>query len=125
MIAGHYVPFIKNNVFAVGGLLISLAAGWLYAKAAIGGWRSSLIGGLIVGGACALLGIGVSVLLRDVPPGILVFGSGTNVITLTGVASQGNYELALRQVECLGNKWDRGDLKGLADGDPRTRAPGR
>ena len=32
------------------------------------------------------------------PPGILVFGSGTNLITLTGVASQGNYELALRQI---------------------------
>ena len=22
VVAGHYVPFIKNNVFAVGGLLI-------------------------------------------------------------------------------------------------------
>ena len=87
VIAGHYVPFIKNNVFAVGGLLISLAAGWLYAKAAIGGWSSSLIGGLIVGGACALLGIGVSVLLRDVPPGILVFGTiGSAVAGLVGGA---------------------------------------
>lgn len=37
VIAGHCAPFIKNNVFAVGGLLISLAAGGLYAKAAIGG----------------------------------------------------------------------------------------
>ena len=32
------------------------------------------------------------------PPGILVFGAGTNLITLTGVASQGNYELALQQI---------------------------
>ena len=32
------------------------------------------------------------------PAGILVFGSGTSLITLTGVASQGNYELALRQI---------------------------
>ena len=32
------------------------------------------------------------------PAGILVFGAGTNVITLTGVALQGNYELALRQI---------------------------
>ena len=32
------------------------------------------------------------------PPGILVFGTGTNLITLTGVASQGNYQLALQQV---------------------------
>ena len=85
--AGHYVPFIKNNVFAVGGLLISLAAGWLYAKAAIAGWSGSLIGGLIVGGACALLGIGVSVLLRDVPPSVLVFGTiGSAVAGLIGGA---------------------------------------
>lgn len=87
VIAGHYVPFIKNNVFAVGGLLISLAAGWLYAKAAIGGWSNSLIGGLIVGGACALLGIGVSVLLRDVAPGLLVLGTiGSAVAGLIGGA---------------------------------------
>ena len=87
VIAAHYVPFIKNNVFAVGGLLISLAAGWLYARAASGGWSSSLIGGLIVGGACALLGIGVSVLLRDVPPGVLFFGTiGSAVAGLIGGA---------------------------------------
>ena len=87
VIAGHYVPFIKNNVFAVGGLLISLAAGWLYAKAATGGWSRSMIGGLIVGGACALLGIGVSVMLRDVPAGVLVFGTiGSAVAGLIGGA---------------------------------------
>ena len=87
VIAGRYVPFIKNNVFAVGGLLISRAAGWLYAKAAIGGWSSRLIGGLIVGGACVLLGIGVSVLLRDAPVGVLVFGTiGSAVAGLIGGA---------------------------------------
>lgn len=87
VIAGHYVPFIKNNVFAIGGMLISLAAGWVYAKAAVQGWRPSLIGALIAGGACALLGIGVSVLLRDVPVGVLVFGTmGSAVAGLIGGA---------------------------------------
>lgn len=87
VIAGHYVPFIKNNVFAIGGMLISLTAGWLYARAAIQGWAPSLIGGLIAGGACALLGIAVSVLLQDVPAGVLAFGTlGSAVAGLVGGA---------------------------------------
>lgn len=58
VVAGHYVPFIKDNVFALGGMAISLVAGVLYAKAAGGGWIPSVSGGLVAGGLCALLGIG-------------------------------------------------------------------
>ena len=85
VIAGHYVPFIKNNVFAIGGMLISLAAGLIYARRAAPGWGGALGGGLIAGGACALLGIAVSVALGDVPAEVLGFGTaGSAVAGLIG-----------------------------------------
>jgi hypothetical protein len=87
VIAGHYEPFIKDNVFAIGGVLISLMAGFVYARRAGGGWVDSLLGGLIAGGVCALLGIAVSVLLQDVPASILMFGTiGSAVTGLIGGA---------------------------------------
>jgi hypothetical protein len=87
VIAGHYVAFVKDNVFAVGGMLISLVAGLAYAKLAGGGWAPSLAGGLIAGGLCALLGIAVSVGLRDTAANILLVGTlGSAVAGLIGGA---------------------------------------
>lgn len=87
VIAGHYVPFIKNNLFAVGGMGISLVAGVIYGKMAAEAWGPSLIGGLVAGGACALLGIGVSVALKDTPAPVLAFGTlGSAVAGLIGGA---------------------------------------
>lgn len=80
VIAGHYVPFIKNNVFAIGGMLISLLAGLIYAWRAAGGWGGALIGGLVSGGACALIGIAVSVALKDTPAAVLGFGTAGSAI---------------------------------------------
>lgn len=85
VIAGHYVPVIKNNVFAIGGMLISLVAGLIYARRAAGGWGGALGGGLIAGGVCALLGIAVSVMLGDVPAEVLGYGTaGSAVAGLIG-----------------------------------------
>lgn len=81
VLAGHYVPVIKNNVFAAGGMAISLAAGLAYAKLASQGWVPSLAGGAVVGGACALIGIGVSLALKDVPPMVLAVGTFSSAIT--------------------------------------------
>jgi hypothetical protein len=87
VIAGHYVAFIKDNVFAIGGMLISLIAGLIFAKLAGADWASSLVGGVIAGGVCALLGIGVSVALKDSLPLILVVGTlGSAVAGLIGGA---------------------------------------
>lgn len=74
VLAGHWVPAVAG-LFAVIGILISLVAGLLYARAAKSAWSDSLLGGVIAGGVCALLGIAVSVLLKDVPPMILVIGT--------------------------------------------------
>jgi hypothetical protein len=81
VIAGHFVPAIKDQGFAVGGMAISLVAGLLYARAANGAWGGALLGGALAGGGCALLGIAVSVLLKDVPPAILLVGTISSAVT--------------------------------------------
>lgn len=81
IVAGHFVPVIKDKGFMVGGLLISLVAGLVYARLAHAGWGSSLIGGAIDGGACALIGIAASVALGDTVPFILIAGTLSSVVT--------------------------------------------
>lgn len=78
---GHYSPYVAANFFAIGGLLFSFLAGFGYARAAEGGWTDSLAGGVVAGALCAFLGIGVSVLLGDVPTSLLAFGTGGSAVT--------------------------------------------
>ena len=80
VVAGHFVPVVKDHVFAIGGMLISLLAGVLYAWRARGGWGSSLAGGAIAGGVCALIGILVSAALGDVPMIVVAFGTCASVV---------------------------------------------
>ena len=74
VLVGHWVPAVAA-LFAPIGILLSLIAGLLYARAAKGGWSDSTLGGVIAGAVCALIGIAVSWLLGDVPPIILVIGT--------------------------------------------------
>ncbi len=86
VLAGHYLPAVAAQ-FAIGGMLISLVAGLLYARAAKGSWGDSAIGGLIAGGVGAFLGILVSYLLQDVTVDILWMGTaGSAVAGLVGGA---------------------------------------
>jgi len=77
--AGHFVPAVAAQ-FAIVGMLISLVAGLLYARAAKGGWGDSLIGGLIAGGVCALIGIAASVLWGDTAQNILLIGTAGSAV---------------------------------------------
>jgi hypothetical protein len=87
IVAGHYVPFVRDKVFMLGGLALSLIAGAIYAKLAAGGWGASLSGGAIAGGLCALIGIAASVALKDTPAMILAVGTlGSAVTGLIGGA---------------------------------------
>jgi hypothetical protein len=81
VLSGHWVEFIKLNVFAVGGMLISALAGVVYARLARVDRRKSAIQGAIVGGLCALIGIAVSFFLGDVPANILVLGTLSSAVT--------------------------------------------
>lgn len=81
VISGHYVEFIRLNVFALGGMGISLLAGALWARAAARSRGAGAKGGAIVGGACALIGIAVSLVLGDVPAAVLGFGTLSSAVT--------------------------------------------
>ena len=87
VVAGHFIPVIKEHGFAIGGVLISLLAALLYVRLSRSGWTDALIGGAIAGGVCALLGIAVSFALGDVPMSILLLGTlGSAVGGLVGGA---------------------------------------
>jgi hypothetical protein len=92
VVAGHFVPAIAG-LFAVGGMGFSAIAGWLYGRAAPEG-AQALAGGGLAGGLCAVLGIGVSVLLGDVPASLLALGTGSSVVT--GVVGAGIVKLFAR-----------------------------
>jgi len=81
ILAGHYVPAIKDKGFMIGGLAISFLAGLLYAKLALNlGWPSAILDGGLAGGGCAFFAIGASVLLKDTPPNILMLGTLGSVV---------------------------------------------
>jgi hypothetical protein len=81
VVSGHWVEFIKMNVFAIGGMLISALAGVIYARSARVDRKKSAIQGAIAGGACALIGIAVSFFLGDVPASILAVGTISSAVT--------------------------------------------
>jgi len=81
VICGHWIEFIKLNVFAIGGMAISLAAGVMYARRARVSRARSAVQGALVGGICALIGIVVSYALGDVAANILVLGTLSSAVT--------------------------------------------
>lgn len=81
VVSGHWVEFIKLNVFAVGGMVISALAGVMYARRARLPRAKSAAQGALVGGLCALIGIIVSYALGDVPASIIVLGTLSSAVT--------------------------------------------
>lgn len=81
VMVGHSNPDIKN-LFAVGGMGISLIAGILYTviSTEVITWHD-VVGGLIAGAACALIGITVSCFLHDVEARILLIGTVMSAVT--------------------------------------------
>ena len=81
VISGHTNQKIAK-LFAVGGMSLSLLAGLLYAVLATGNTTSSaVIGGILAGGLCALIGIAISYFLKDVPASLLAFGTLSSAVT--------------------------------------------
>jgi hypothetical protein len=80
VISGHWVEFIRLNGFAIGGTLISLVAGVIYARLARVSRGQSAVWGALVGGLCALIGIGVSFLLGDVTASIFLIGTLSSAV---------------------------------------------
>ncbi|HWA90655.1 MAG TPA: hypothetical protein VG889_11505 [Rhizomicrobium sp.] len=94
ILIGHFVPFVRENVFMFGGMMISGVAGYLYAMDYAAGFGRGILGGAIAGGACALIGIACSVLLGDTPVYVLALGTAISVVT--GIAGGFWGEVAAR-----------------------------
>ncbi len=93
VIAGHFDPFVAAKVFMIGGMGISAFAGLLCGRGATL-YGGALQVGAVAGGACALIGIAVSVSFGDTPSMILVFGTLGSAVAgalggLVGRASMG------------------------------------
>ena len=80
VVAGHTNKSIAN-LFAAGGMSLSLIAGIVYAVLAGGTTGSAVLGGVVAGGLCALIGIAVSYFLKDVPASLLALGTASSAVT--------------------------------------------
>ena len=81
VIAGHSNKSIAK-LFAVGGMSLSLVAGLIYAIMARGGTTgSAVMGGVLAGAICALIGIAISYFLGDVPASLLALGTLSSAVT--------------------------------------------
>ncbi len=70
------------NLFAAGGMGISLVAGFLYAYlAAHPTMMPAVAGGAVAGGVCAFIGIAISYYLKDVPASLLALGTVSSIVT--------------------------------------------
>lgn len=81
IVAGHFVPYVKDHVFMFGGLTLSLVAGLIYGYAAKGSWPDSLLGGVIAGAVCAFIGLVASMLWGDVPRDIILLATLSSGVT--------------------------------------------
>jgi hypothetical protein len=80
VLTGHSVPAVAN-LFAIGGMSLSLLAGLFYgAVAPQSTLRTATGGGALAGGLSALIGITVSFMLGDVPAWVLAFGTLSSTI---------------------------------------------
>lgn len=88
VVGGHFADKSTQAwLFPFGGMGFSLIAGLVFARLARAPWAQNSLGGVISGGVCALVGVIVSVLLKDVPPMILVVGTLSSAFTgLIGAA---------------------------------------
>jgi len=81
VVAGHSNRSIAK-LFAVGGMSLSLIAGVIYAVLARGGTTgSAIVGGVLAGAICALIGIAVSYFLKDVPASLLALGTLSSAVS--------------------------------------------
>lgn len=89
VVVGHWTTAVAN-LFGPLGVAISLVVGLLWAREGAEGYGNAALGGAIVGGACALVGIAISYLLGDVTATILAFGTVSSAVTglLGGLAGR-------------------------------------
>lgn len=77
----HVSLWTETNAFLFAGMMISATMGYLYAQDVSRGYAKGAYGGAIAGGACAFIGIAVSVVLGDLSGRMLLVRSLISVLT--------------------------------------------
>ena len=80
VVTGHFVSFVADDLFMMGGMTISAVAGYLYVMNYAAGYLPSALGGAIAGGVCALVGIALSALLGDTALFVLAAGTASSAL---------------------------------------------
>lgn len=80
VLMGHWVAGVAL-LFGPLGVAISLLVGLLWAREAARDYGHGAGGGAVVGGTCALVGIGISLALGDVGAAVLLFGTASSAVT--------------------------------------------
>ncbi len=80
-VSGHYDVRIAG-LFAVGGMFLSLVAGFIFGRwSGATGRAVAIAGGAFAGAVCALVGILESYVLKDVPAWVIAFGPFSSAVT--------------------------------------------
>ncbi len=80
---GHFHGLLAAHAigFLFAGMMISATVGYLYAQDVSKGYGRGACGGALVGGACAAIGIALSVLLGDMTANTLILWTLISVLT--------------------------------------------
>jgi hypothetical protein len=81
VVLGPFVPWVGFRVFEFGGMMISATSGYLYAMHSGKGYFPGATAGAITGGASALIGVSVSVLMGEIVNRFIPFGTAVCVLT--------------------------------------------
>ncbi len=80
--SAHVSAWITLHALLFGGMLISAAAGYLYALDVAKGYAAGGLGGAIAGGVCGFFGIALSIMLGDTDPSL--FTQNALIYAFTG-----------------------------------------
>ena len=81
MVLVHVSPYVAQNGFLLGGMMITALAGYFYAMDTGKGYFTSATIAAIIGAVCAMIGVGLSVLLHDARQSVIPFFTTICVIT--------------------------------------------
>ena len=95
----HVSHWIMAHAFMFAGMMISATAAYLYAMDTGKGYFPGSTAGAIIGGACALIGLAISVMLGDTEQVVIPFGTAVCVLTGAVGGIFGQMAANLRAIE--------------------------
>jgi hypothetical protein len=80
-VVSHFFPWVADNLFMFGRMMISATAGYLYGMGFGRGYAVGALGGTIAGGLCVVPALAISIMLNDTPASMMAIGTGVSILT--------------------------------------------